>query len=85
IIDDGLWQRVKARQGAIREEIIDARDEVSAAPRSEAGRRASYLLSGLLTCGCCGAGCRPIPSPATRLAGGSVDRSGRIGGQAGLI
>ncbi len=56
IVDDGLWQRVKARQGAIREDIIDARDEVSAAPRSEAGRRASYLLSGLLTCGCCGAG-----------------------------
>ncbi len=56
IIDDALWQAVKAQQGAIRETILDARRDDSAAPRSERGRRNRYLLSALLKCGCCGAG-----------------------------
>ena len=57
IIDDALWQRVKRRQGAIRDDILTARDDSpSNAPKVEAGRRARYLFSGLLECGCCGAG-----------------------------
>jgi len=56
IIDDGLWARVKARQGAIREDILAERIEKPTAPKTERARRARYLLSGLLQCGCCGSG-----------------------------
>jgi site-specific DNA recombinase len=56
IIDDTLWQRVKERQGGIRGDVLAAREESPNAPKIELGRRARYLLSGLLHCGCCGAG-----------------------------
>jgi DNA invertase Pin-like site-specific DNA recombinase len=56
IIDDGLWARVKARQGAIRDDILTERVENPTAPKTERARRARYLLSGLLQCGCCGSG-----------------------------
>ena len=56
IIDDALWTRVKRRQGAIREDILTKRAEDPGAPKIERGHRPRYLLSGLLTCGCCGAG-----------------------------
>jgi hypothetical protein len=56
IIDDSLWQRVKARQGAIREDILVERTQNATAPKTERARRARYLLSGLLQCGCCGSG-----------------------------
>ena len=56
IIDDALWTRVKQRQGAIRDDILTERAEDPAAPKIERGHRPRYLLSGLLTCGCCGAG-----------------------------
>ena len=56
IIDDALWTRVKARQGAIREDILFERVENPTAPKTERARRARYLLSGLLQCGCCGSG-----------------------------
>ena len=56
IIDDSLWAQVKARQGAIREDILAERIENPTAPKSERARRARYLLSGLLQCGCCGSG-----------------------------
>ncbi|RID89671.1 recombinase family protein [Gemmobacter lutimaris] len=56
IIDDALWTRVKQRQGAIREDILTERAEDPGAPKIERGHRPRYLLSGLLTCGCCGAG-----------------------------
>ncbi|MCF8472709.1 MAG: recombinase family protein [Sphingomonadaceae bacterium] len=55
IIADDLWLRVKHRQGAIREDILTVREQSPNAPRAEAGRRARYLFSGLLACGCCGA------------------------------
>ncbi len=55
IIDDALWTRVKQRQGAIREDILTERAEDPAALHIERGHRPRYLLSGLLTCGCCGA------------------------------
>ena len=54
IIDEGLWARVKARQGAIRDDILTERLEHPTAPKTERARRARYLLSGLLYCGCCG-------------------------------
>ena len=54
IIDDDLWARVKARQGAIRAEIGREGSHPISAP--ERARRPRYLLSGLLNCGCCGAG-----------------------------
>jgi site-specific DNA recombinase len=54
IIDDDLWQRVKERQGAVRQDILTERTVSPHAPKAELGRRARYLLSGLLHCGCCG-------------------------------
>ena len=57
LIDDALWHRVKRRQGAIREDIVTARDASPAgtAPHAERGKRPGYLFSGRLSCGCCGA------------------------------
>ena len=54
IIDDAQWQRVKIRQGAIREDILAAREDDTSAPKAELGRRARHLFSGTLECGCCG-------------------------------
>ena len=56
IINDALWTRVKQRQGAIREDILTERAGNRDAPKIERGHRPRYLLSGLLSCGCCGAG-----------------------------
>ncbi|WP_374450308.1 recombinase family protein [Stella sp.] len=50
IVDDELWQRVKARQQTLRFSI--ARDATGNALNR--ARRRRYLLSGLLRCGCCG-------------------------------
>ena len=52
IIDENLWQRVKARQQSTRREIVEQGGIV----RSERARRPRYLLSGLLRCGRCGGG-----------------------------
>jgi Recombinase zinc beta ribbon domain len=52
IIDDALWQRVKDRQTEIGFKV--ARNEGGNA-LNRAHRR-KFLLSGLLTCGCCGSG-----------------------------
>ena len=51
IVDDELWQAVKARQGAIRgsEGVTKAR-----ASRFWERRRVQHLLTGLAWCGCCG-------------------------------
>ena len=54
IIDDAQWHRVKVRQGAIREDILAAREDDASSPKAEIGRRARYLFSGTLECGCCG-------------------------------
>ena len=54
IIDDALWERVKTRQGATREKISP--NDGSTKLALERARRPRYLLSGLLSCGCCGAG-----------------------------
>ncbi|PZR83099.1 MAG: hypothetical protein DI537_35425 [Stutzerimonas stutzeri] len=52
IVDDELWQAAKARQEAVATEM--GRDEAGNALNRAHRRR--YLLSGLLTCGCCQAG-----------------------------
>lgn len=52
IVDDELWQAAKRRQEATAFEM--GRDEDGNALNRAHRRR--YLLSGLLTCGCCGAG-----------------------------
>ena len=52
IIDDELWAQVRVRQSAVRTRMGE--DEVGN-PLNRAHRR-KFLLSGLLTCGCCGAG-----------------------------
>jgi site-specific DNA recombinase len=52
IIEDALWRQVEERQNAIGFKV--ARDEGGNA-LNRAHRR-KFLLSGLLTCGCCGAG-----------------------------
>jgi site-specific DNA recombinase len=52
IIDDELWQRVKARQKAVR---TDMGKDATGNPLNRAHRR-KFLLSGLLACGCCSAG-----------------------------
>ncbi|WP_448208706.1 recombinase family protein [Azospirillum sp. sgz302134] len=52
IINDELWERVKARQGALSFEV--GRDDTGNA-LNRANRR-KFLLSGLLTCGVCGGG-----------------------------
>jgi len=51
IVEDDLWERVKARQKATRSAIIEPEGV-----RSERARRSRYLFSGLLTCGACGGG-----------------------------
>ncbi|MBY0138400.1 recombinase family protein, partial [Paracoccus yeei] len=48
IIDDALWDQVKARQGAMKTKNT----EVPIWDR----RRPKFLFSGLMTCGCCGGG-----------------------------
>ena len=57
IIDPAQWQRVKLRQSAIRMDMSAARAEGSNESNPfGVARRPTYLLSGLLKCGCCGAG-----------------------------
>ncbi|WP_416045225.1 recombinase family protein [Caenispirillum bisanense] len=51
IVDDELWERVKARQAEVR--TVMARDEHGNALNH--ARRSKHLLSGLLICGECGA------------------------------
>lgn len=53
IVDDTLWDRVKARQGAIRAAMNPAGVNTER-PRPENARRPAYLLAGLVKCGCCG-------------------------------
>ena len=52
ILDQGLWDRAKARQQAQQHQMAAA---AQGHGLNEAHRRA-FLLSGLLTCGCCGGG-----------------------------
>jgi site-specific DNA recombinase len=51
IIDDALWDAVKARQEEVR--LVMSRDASNAL---NGAHRQKYLLSGLLACGVCGGG-----------------------------
>lgn len=51
IVDQKLWEAVKARQSGIRQKIQDNDGQ-----RPERARRVKYLFSGMLVCGCCGGG-----------------------------
>jgi site-specific DNA recombinase len=56
IVDDELWQRVKLRQAELAKQFEATTEGVRAAraKRLNGLRRPAFLLSGLLTCGCCG-------------------------------
>ncbi len=56
ILDDGLWQAAKARQGELAERDAPAiaATRNAHANRMNAAPRPRYLLSGLLECGVCG-------------------------------
>ncbi|MBO9409592.1 recombinase family protein [Shimia sp. R9_1] len=51
IVDQDLWDAVKARQKASRNAVI-----AEGLNRPERAKRAKHLFSGLLKCGCCGGG-----------------------------
>jgi site-specific DNA recombinase len=53
IIDDQLWDKVKARQKATRASVDTG---AKSGARPERARRPAYLFSGLLRCGVCGGG-----------------------------
>ena len=56
IVDDELWRRVKLRQVELAKQFEATTKGVRAARAQQmhALRRPAFLLSGLLTCGCCG-------------------------------
>ena len=57
IVTDVIWQNVKKRQCAIRDEMFSAREEgPSQTNPLNTAKRPTHLLSGLLKRGCCGAG-----------------------------
>jgi hypothetical protein len=78
IVDQQLWDAVKARQREVRLEI--GRNE-SGNALNRAHRR-EFLLSGLLTCGCCGGGYTIMAKDrygcATRRIKGTCDNSKTI-------
>ena len=65
IIDDELWERVKARQVTLRHEMTRA----SKGHALNRAHRRHFLLSGLLTCGACGAGYTVIAKDRYGCAG----------------
>lgn len=54
IVDDQLWQAVKARQRSVK--VAHAIGGKASINQIHERRRPRYLLSGLTKCGCCGAG-----------------------------
>ncbi len=54
ILDDALWQKVKARQEAITMQFATAIEATRARFQLNVTHRPKSLLSGLVTCGCCG-------------------------------
>jgi hypothetical protein len=75
IVDDELWQRVKLRQAELATQFGSTIKGVRKARAERLNRlcRPAFLLSGLLTCGCCG-GKYGIDKAGTRLRRGSVFR-----------
>lgn len=63
ILPQALWDKVKARQAALDDKLErrkaaarDAADTDDRCAKARAGKRPTYVLSGLLRCGCCGGG-----------------------------
>ncbi len=57
IVDDELWQAVRARQGEIAEKFVNVAEGVRKHHKKNklnGARRPRTLLSGLIFCGCCG-------------------------------
>ncbi|WP_235818415.1 recombinase family protein [Brucella grignonensis] len=57
IVDDELWQAVRARQGEIAEKYVNVTEAIREhhkKNRLNTTGRAKSLLSGLIFCGCCG-------------------------------
>ena len=54
IVDEALWQATKARQASLK--ITQRQDGTEEENSFRDRRRPSYLLSGLVKCGCCGGG-----------------------------
>ena len=81
IIDGDLWDAAKSRQRAVRTTM--ARDAAGNALNRT--HRRTFLLSGLLTCGCCGGGYTIIAQDrygcATRRGRGTCDNAATISRQ----
>ena len=60
IVDEALWQTTKARQASLK--ITQRQDGTEQENSFRDRRRPSYLLSGLVKCGCCGGGYAMISS-----------------------
>ena len=56
LIDQELWEKVKARQGALSLKQVAAKSEGHAVAGFWDRRRPRTLFSGLMKCGCCGGG-----------------------------
>ena len=65
IVDDQLWNEVKARERHVRHALMH--DNVGV--RAERARRPVYLLSNLLKCGVCGGGFSKVSQHPLRLLG----------------
>jgi site-specific DNA recombinase len=78
IVDDALWDAVKARQAEVR--LVMSRD--ADGNTLNGAHRQKYLLSGLLACGVCGGGFTIVNAHdygcATHRAKGTCDNHGRI-------
>ncbi len=81
IIDDELWERVRARRTSLATEV--ARTDTT--NRLNGSHRRRFLLSGLLTCGCCGGGYTVVGLDrygcATRRGRGTCDNAKTISRQ----
>ena len=80
ILDDDLWEAVKARQGEMRTE----RDESGLADVSKMNhrRRPKYLFSGLTRCACCGGGYSAIS--ATLIGCSTARNKGTCGNRTNI-
>ena len=81
IIDDALWERVRARQAVLAYQVA----QTDTTNRLNGSHRRRFLLSGLLKCGCCGGGFTIIGPDrygcATRRSRGTCDNSKTISRQ----
>lgn len=81
IVDDALWERVRARHA----QVALGGQQPTTTNKLNGMQRRRFLLSGLLTCGCCGGGYTIIGRDrygcATRVGRGTCDNSRTISRQ----